>query len=50
MIFEVGSRWDHFEPHDFKKKNGFLRSRELARKYGFYLQNFCGCEFSRRED
>lgn len=50
VIFEVGSRWDHFEPHDFKKKNGFLRSRELARKYGFYLQNFCGCEFSRRED
>ena len=49
VIFEVGARWNHFEPHDFKKKNGFLRSRELARQHGFYLQNFCGCEFTRRD-
>ncbi len=46
MIFEVGGVYDNFEPWDFKKRDGFRRSRELARLYGFYLQNFCGCEFS----
>ncbi len=46
VIFEVGGRYSNFEPHDFKKKDGFKRSRELAREYGFYLQRFCGCEFS----
>ena len=48
VIFEVGGRYANFEPWDFKKKDGFKRSRELAREYGFYLQNFCGCEFSVR--
>lgn len=33
---------------DFKKGGGFLRSVELARAYGLYRQDFCGCEFSRR--
>ena len=37
-----------FEPMDFKKKGGFLRSIHLSKEYGFYRQNFCGCEFSRR--
>ena len=48
MIFEIGSRWSHFEPYDFKKKDGFKRSLELSRQFGFYRQNFCGCEFSFR--
>ncbi len=48
-IFEIGGRFPHFEPHDFKKKEGFRRSRELARLHGFYLQDFCGCEFSGRK-
>lgn len=48
VIFETASIWKHFEPWDFKKKDGFRRSRELAREHGFYLQNFCGCEFSER--
>ena len=48
VIFETASVWKHFEPWDFKKKDGFRRSRELAREHGFYLQNFCGCEFSER--
>ncbi len=47
-IFEVGSVWSHFEPWNFKKQDGFKHGRELAREYGFYLQNFCGCEFSYR--
>lgn len=35
---------------DFKKKNGYKRSTELSREYGLYRQDYCGCEFSVRED
>ena len=48
LIFEVGRRWHHFEPYDFKKKDGFKRSLELTRQLGFYRQSFCGCEYSVR--
>ncbi|MDO4584471.1 MAG: epoxyqueuosine reductase QueH [Planctomycetia bacterium] len=48
ILFAVGKPYPHFEPIDFKKQNGFLRGRQLAKEYGFYLQNFCGCEFSLR--
>lgn len=34
---------------DFKKKNGYKRSIELSKEYNLYRQNFCGCEFSKRE-
>ena len=34
---------------DFKKQNGFGRSVELSKKYGLYRQNFCGCEYARKE-
>lgn len=47
-IFKVGAQWDNFEAYDFKKRNGYQRSCELTRQYGFYRQNFCGCEFSCR--
>ena len=33
---------------DFKKKNGYLIGVRFAEKMGFYRQNYCGCEFSRR--
>lgn len=33
---------------DFKKKDGFKRSVELSQKYGFYRQNYCGCEVSKK--
>ncbi len=33
---------------DFKKNNGYKRSIELSEKYGLYRQNYCGCEFSKR--
>lgn len=36
-----------FLPSDFKKKNGYIRSIELSRKYNLYRQNFCGCVFSK---
>lgn len=35
---------------DFKKRNGYLRSIELSRQYSLYRQNYCGCEFSLRND
>ena len=36
-----------FLPTDFKKRNGYLRSIELSKKYALYRQNYCGCEFSK---
>ena len=34
-----------FLPSDFKKRNGYLRSIELSKKYGLYRQVYCGCRF-----
>jgi predicted adenine nucleotide alpha hydrolase (AANH) superfamily ATPase len=34
-------------PSDFKKKNGYIRSIELSKKYGLYRQDYCGCIFSK---
>ena len=34
---------------DFKKKNGYKRSVELSKEYGLYRQDYCGCEFSKRQ-
>lgn len=34
---------------DFKKKNGYKRSCQLSEEYGLYRQDYCGCEFSRRQ-
>ena len=31
---------------DFKKRNGYLRSTQLAQEYDIYRQNYCGCEFA----
>lgn len=36
-------------PTDFKKQNGYLSSIELSKKYGLYRQNYCGCEYSKKE-
>ena len=35
---------------DFKKKNGYKRSIELSKEYGLYRQDYCGCEFSMKEN
>ncbi len=34
---------------DFKKKNGFKLTNEIAREYDFYRQDYCGCEYSIRK-
>lgn len=41
---KYGVRW---LPSDFKKRNGYLRSIQLAKEYGLYRQDWCGCRFSR---
>ncbi|MCL1910597.1 MAG: epoxyqueuosine reductase QueH [Leptospirales bacterium] len=38
-----------FYQADFKKKDGYKKSVELSRMYGFYRQNYCGCIFSKNE-
>ena len=40
---ELGVKW---LPSDFKKREGYKRSIELAREYGLYRQDYCGCLFS----
>ena len=49
-VFEAGREagGDRFMEEDFKKRDGFRRSIELAKLYGLYRQDYCGCEFSRR--
>lgn len=34
---------------DFKKKDGYRQSAEIARAYGMYRQYYCGCEYSKRD-
>ena len=34
---------------DFKKKEGYKRSSELANKYNSYRQHYCGCKYSLNE-
>lgn len=35
---------------DFKKRDGYLRSIELAKEYELYRQNYCGCLYSKRDE
>lgn len=53
IISEMGKRFAdslgvEFTDNNFKKKTGFQRSVELAKKYDLYRQNYCGCEFSKQ--
>lgn len=34
---------------DFKKKEGYKHSIELAKKYNLYRQDYCGCIYSKEE-
>lgn len=36
-------------PADFKKKEGFKKTVELGKAYGFYRQDYCGCIYSKRQ-
>ena len=48
-IFSIGEKMEGFEKIDFKKKDGFNRSIILSKEMGLYRQNYCGCEYSKRE-
>ena len=48
-VFAAGRRFERFREIDFKKRDGYKLSCAIAAELGFYRQNFCGCEFSRRE-
>ena len=37
-----------FIEYDFKKKDGFKISRQIAKENEMYVQKYCGCEFSVR--
>ena len=43
---EIGG--DSFLARDFKKKAGFQRTIELARRWELYRQDYCGCIYSVR--
>ncbi len=34
---------------NFKLKDGYKRSIELSKQYEMYRQNYCGCEYSKKE-
>lgn len=34
---------------DFKKEDGQLKGNRIAKEYGLYRQNYCGCEVSLKE-
>lgn len=44
---EIGG--ESFLVRDFKKKAGFQRAVELARKWHLYRQDYCGCVYSVRK-
>jgi len=39
---------EKFLQRDFKKKNGYLKSIQLSKKYKLYRQNYCGCLFGKK--
>jgi len=43
---EVGGQ--RFLSRDFKKKEGFRRAIEMAKKWDLYRQDYCGCVYSMR--
>jgi len=50
MINRVGQEvgGERFLARDFKKKAGFQRTIELAKKWALYRQDYCGCIYSMR--
>lgn len=53
-INEIGMRLEEelglkFLKADFKKKNGYKKSVEIAKNHNLYRQDYCGCVFSKIE-
>lgn len=50
QIFEAAKKIDsgvEFVEYNFKKQDGFKKSRQIAKENNMYFQTYCGCEFSR---
>lgn len=53
LVTQIGQHFSkyfkiNYLDFDFKKKDGFLKSNKLAKKFEIYRQNYCGCELSQR--
>ncbi len=51
IIAQIGKNFRGFlslKDLDVSKKENWLKTRELSKKYNFYRQNYCGCIFSKR--
>ncbi|MEN3013790.1 MAG: epoxyqueuosine reductase QueH [Endomicrobiia bacterium] len=48
IIFEIAEsiNKEKFLKIDFKKKDGFKKTIEFAKKNDFYIQNYCGCIYN----
>jgi predicted adenine nucleotide alpha hydrolase (AANH) superfamily ATPase len=51
LIFDIATNLSSeygikFLDFDFKKKDGYAKTKELAKENGIYMQNYCGCVFS----
>lgn len=47
---ELEKKYDvKFLKNDFKKKNRYLRSVQLSKKFNLYRQDYCGCIYSKLE-
>lgn len=49
LINECGAKYVGYLPSDFKKNDGYKKGTLISNDYGFYRQNYCGCEYSRLE-
>jgi predicted adenine nucleotide alpha hydrolase (AANH) superfamily ATPase len=51
LILSIGERLggDKFLQIDFKKREGFKNTIDLAKKYNLYRQNYCGCIASKKQ-
>lgn len=55
VINEIGSELENIYgvPYlysDFKKRDGYKRSIVLSHEYNLYRQDYCGCEYSKKND
>lgn len=52
-INEIGYQLEdedcHFLYSNYKKENGYQHSIALSKEYDLYRQDYCGCEFSKKE-
>ena len=53
-VFDIGKALSEqygisFAMLDFKKDDGFKKTKELAVKHGLYMQNYCGCVYSLKD-